>query len=180
MGTTGFGSCLNISSIGSVSAPYKLLTPTLQTNKILSFGNNEITLDDNVKLSEVTDMVGTVFIGGILFNNLSTITCVNNGKSFNINELLNGVIQVGGSANTIFTLPAGTAVYNAINTVLTTFLNKSFEWSIINIGSFTCTLSTASATGHTSVGSAIIVSGASGRFVTRLTAINVAITYRIA
>ena len=43
MGSPGFGSCLNISSIGSVSAPYKLLTPTLQTNNILSFGNNEIT-----------------------------------------------------------------------------------------------------------------------------------------
>ena len=101
-------------------------------------------------------------------------------KTFGIQELLNGVILVGGTGNTIFTVPTGTAVYQAINTVLTSFLNKSFEWSIINIGSFTCTLSTATAAGHTLVGSAILVSGASGRFVTRLTAINVAITYRIA
>ena len=156
------------------------MTPTLQTNKILSFGNNKLTLDDNVKMDGVSDMTGNVFIGGILFKNISTITVVNNGKIFIINELLNGIIQVGGSANTIFTLPTGTAVYNAITTVLTTFLNKSFEWSIINIGYFTCTLSTATATGHTIVGSVIIVPGASARFVTRMTAVNVAIAYRIA
>ena len=118
--------------------------------------------------------------GGILFKHLSTITSVNNGKTFGINELLNGVIQVGGTAHTICTLPAGSAVYNAIDTVLTSILNKSVEWSSINLGTFTCTLSTATATGHTIIGNSIIISNTSARLITRLTAVNVAITYRIA
>ena len=51
---------------GSVAVPYKLLTPTVQTNKIISYGNDEITLDDNIKINGVSDMNGNVFVGGIL------------------------------------------------------------------------------------------------------------------
>ena len=126
------------------------------------------------------DLTGHVFVGGVLYNNLSVITSVNNNKTFSINELLNGVILVGGTGNTIFTVPSGTAVYQAVNTVLTSYLNKSFEWSIINIGVYTFNLSSATVTGHTIIGNPTIVAGVSGRFITRLTAVNVAITYRIA
>ena len=65
-----------------------------------------------------------------------------------------------------------------INNGLSAILNKGFEWSIINIGAFTCTLSAATA--HTIIGSVIIPSGTSGRFITRVSAVNTAITYRIA
>ena len=58
-------------------------------------------------------------------------------------------------------------------------LNKSFKWSLINIGSFTCTFSNT-AVGHSIVGSLIINTGTSGRFLTKVSDVNVAITYRIA
>ena len=77
-GTHGLGSCLNIAITGSVVIPYKLLSPTVQTNKILSYGNDEIMLDDNIKVNGVSDMTGHVFVGGIFYRNLSTITTVNN------------------------------------------------------------------------------------------------------
>ena len=80
----------------------------------------------------------------------------------------------------MFTVPTGTAVYQAVNTVLSSFLNKSFEWSIINLGVYTFNLSSAAFTGHTIIGNPTVLSNVSARCVTRLTAVNVAITYRIA
>ena len=64
-----------------------------------------------------------------------------------------------------------------INNGLSEILNKGFEWSIINIGAFTCTLSAATA--HTFAGSVIITSGTSGRFISKASAVNTAITYII-
>ena len=172
------GMCLNISTVGSVKAPYKILTPLSYTNKLIAFGATEITLEDNVNITGVSDMVGHVFIGGTLFKPLVSVTVVTNGKTFSNSELLDGIMQIAGTGNHNFMLPTGTIVYSGITSLLTTFVNKSFEWSIINIGYVTCTLSAATA--HTIVGSAIIVSNTSGRFITRVSAVNVAITYRIA
>ena len=119
-------------------------------------------------------MAGNVFFWGTLFKPLVFMTAVNNGKTFNIGELLNGIIQLTGTGNTNFILPSVSIVYGGVTTVLTTILKKSFERGIINIGSFTCTLSAATA--HTGVGSAISVSNTSARFITIMSAVNVAIT----
>ena len=140
---------------------------------MIANGATEITLEDNVKITGTTDMTGHVFIGGILFQSLVTITAVNNGKTFGINELLTGIIQITGTGNTTLSLPTGTLSYAGINNSLSVILNKSFEWSIINIEVFTCALSAATA--HTVIGSVILASSTSARFVTSLPAIHVAI-----
>ena len=50
IGTPVLGMCLNISDIGSVKAPYKILTPLIDTNKLIAFGATEIALEDHVKV----------------------------------------------------------------------------------------------------------------------------------
>ena len=181
LGTPGLGSCLNIVTTGSVVAPYKFLSPTIQTNKILSYGDPSILLDDNIKVNGVSDLTENVYVGGVLYKNSSVITSVNNNKTFSINEILNGIILVGATStgNTIFTVPSGTAVWQGVNTVIVSAINKSFEWSVINIGLFAFNLSSATVTGHTIIGNNVVLTNTSGRFMTRITAVNVAITYRL-
>jgi len=53
----------------------------------------------------------------------------------------------------------------------------TFEWSVINTGSGTCTI--GAGTGHTIVGSTTVAAGASGRFASRRTAANTFVTYRL-
>ena len=60
IGTSGLGVCLNISEVGNVIAPYKIISPKMQTNTILANGNNEITLDDNVLIIGNLNITGTI------------------------------------------------------------------------------------------------------------------------
>ena len=57
-------------------------------------------------------------------------------------------------------------------------LNRGFEWSFINVGSSTCNLSNA--TNHSVWGSLSINAGTSARFFTKISTVNVAVSYRIA
>jgi len=59
--------------------------------------------------------------------------------------------------------------------------NQSFEWSVINLAAATHIITvTAAATGHTVVGNMAVAAASSGRFLTRKTAANTFISYRIA
>ena len=49
IGTPGLGMCLNIFTIGSVKAPYKIITPSIYSNKLIANGATERTLEDNGK-----------------------------------------------------------------------------------------------------------------------------------
>ena len=51
IGTTVLGNGLNISSIGPVKAPYKIITPLIYTDKILGNGAAQVTIDDHVILT---------------------------------------------------------------------------------------------------------------------------------
>ena len=51
VGTPGLGMCLNISTIGSVIAPFKIITPLIYSNTMRANGANQITLEDNVTIS---------------------------------------------------------------------------------------------------------------------------------
>jgi hypothetical protein len=70
------------------------------------------------------------------------------------------------------TVPTGTAV----NEVLA--IDTAIDWSFLNIGNQTVTISVA--TGHTLIGSMAIPTVTKGRFRTRCSAANTAITYRLA
>jgi hypothetical protein len=57
-------------------------------------------------------------------------------------------------------------------------INDAFFWSVINTGPNTFTV-TAAASGHTVVGAGAVATATSGRFMTRKTAANTFVTYRI-
>ena len=90
-----------------------------------------------------------------------------------VGDLKNGLIQYTGAAATL-TLPTGTLTEGGFSGVYT---NMTFEWSVINTGSGTCTIGAGS--GHTIVGGATVAAGASGRFASRRTAANTFVSYRL-
>jgi len=60
--------------------------------------------------------------------------------------------------------------------------NQSFEWSVINLATAASgfDITVTANTGHTVVGRMVVTGETSGRFLTRKTAANTFITYRIA
>ena len=90
-----------------------------------------------------------------------------------VGDLKNGLVQYTGAAATL-TLPTGTLTEGGFSSIYT---NMTFEWSVINTGSGTCTV--GNGTGHTVTGSATVAAGASGRFASRRTAANTFVSYRL-
>jgi hypothetical protein len=82
------------------------------------------------------------------------------------------------TGNITLTLPTGTDMDAAFQDLQS---NQSFEWSVINLAAATHLITvTAAATGHTVVGNMAVAAANSGRFITRKTAANTFISYRIA
>lgn len=74
---------------------------------------------------------------------------------------------------------AGTVPTGAVLDLAGQFaVNDSFEWSVIVTGA-TNAFTVTAATGHTLVGNAVVAASSSGRFLTRKTAVDTFITYRI-
>lgn len=89
-------------------------------------------------------------------------------------QILGGLITTDFGAATALTLPTGTDMDAAISNV---GINQAFEWSLINTGTATGTISAN--TGHTLIGGNNPGVKQSARFRTRKTAANTFITYRI-
>lgn len=89
------------------------------------------------------------------------------------NHLLTGTPD----AAITYTLPTGASVEAAFTSLEN---NMSFEWSVINLAAVTHTITLAANTGHTVVGATVVQPATSGRFLTRKTAADTFITYRIA
>jgi hypothetical protein len=85
-----------------------------------------------------------------------------------------GLVTSTTAAAVVATLDTG-AVMDAAGTFA---VNDAFFWSVINTGPDTFTV-TAAASGHTVVGAGAVATGTSGRFMTRKTAANTFVTYRI-
>jgi hypothetical protein len=88
--------------------------------------------------------------------------------------LKTGIITCGGASATDITLPTGTDTQAGFNN---TYDNFSFEWSVINTSS--SLVQVLAGTAHTIVGSGSVATGTSGRFVSRRTAANTFVTYRL-
>ncbi len=73
------------------------------------------------------------------------------------------------------TLDTGTVM----DTVIDMSVNEAFLWSAINTGGSNAFTVTAAAGGHTLVGNGAVAANSSGRFLTRRTAANTFVTYRI-
>ncbi len=91
-------------------------------------------------------------------------------------SLLDGLRTGTPTANINLTLPTGTDMDAAFQELQT---NQSFEWSVINLAASLHVIFVVANTGHTVVGGMGVVASSSGRFLTRKTAANTFITYRI-
>ena len=108
----------------------------------------------------------------IVYNQAAPVS-KSTAATLTIEELKNGIIQYTGNAQTL-TLPTGTSSEGGFSGL---YSNMTFNWSVINTGSGTCTV--AGDTGHTVVGAGAVAAGSSGRFASRRTGANTFVTYRL-
>jgi hypothetical protein len=88
--------------------------------------------------------------------------------------IMGGLVTSTTAGTVVATLDTG-AIMDAAGTFA---VNDAFFWSAINTGSNSFTV-TAAASGHTVIGAGAVASATSGRFMTRKTAANTFVTYRI-
>ena len=91
-----------------------------------------------------------------------------------IAQLVVGIIQMTQAAAVTFVLPTGTLTFGGGFGI-----DQSIDWTVINTGSSLGAISVTAAVAHSIVGSGTVAINTSGSFRTRITASNVAITYRI-
>ena len=109
----------------------------------------------------------------VIAYNQPTPTSKSAAATLTITELKTGIIQYTGAVATL-TLPTGTLMEGGFSGIYT---NMAFEWSVINTGAGICTV--AAGTDHTVIGSGTVAIGASARFVSRRTAANTFVSYRL-
>lgn len=83
------------------------------------------------------------------------------------------IITSTSAAAVTATLPTGTL----LDAAMLQGTNEGFSWSVINTGPSAVTI--AAGVGHTIVGAAAVAAGTSGRFLSRKTAANTYVTYRL-
>lgn len=87
--------------------------------------------------------------------------------------ILGGIVTSTTAAAVTATLPTGTVMDAAVNIEV----GDAIEWTAINTGSNAFTVTAAD--DHTVVGAGAVAAGTSGRFLTRRTAANTFVTYRV-
>jgi len=92
-----------------------------------------------------------------------------------IAELLTGIITATKASAVALTLPDGELVEAGV----TLDNDQGFSWSVINLGSSSGAVTMTAGTAHTYVGNAVVAISTSARFLTRKTAANTYVTYRI-
>lgn len=106
----------------------------------------------------------------------TTVTTGNATATVAASELLGGIYSSTPTADITLTLPTGTNVDAYFSYTLT---SQAFEWSCINLATaYKITL--AANTDHTIIGSTKILPDSTARFITRRSAANTWVTYRIA
>lgn len=116
---------------------------------------------------------GGLILGSTLYQAQGTQTSKNTAATLTIAELLTGIIQYTGTAQTL-TLPTGANIEGGVAANLPN--DRSFEFSIINTGSGTATVA---ANGNTTVGLLTVAASTSGRFRVRKTGTNTYTIYRL-
>lgn len=139
--------------------------------RITSTGN--VGIGTNAPVTPL-DVNGAVISRGVIYQNQPAQTSKAAAATLTIAELLTGIVQYTGAADTL-TLPTGTLIEGGVPATFPT--NMSFDFSVINTGSGTVTLGTAA--GLTLTGAMTVAAGASGVLRVRKTATNTYTIYRI-
>ena len=96
-------------------------------------------------------------------------------ETLTMTKLLTGILTNPNTTAFIINLPTGTSVNGSLA------INQSIDWSVINTGTITSTVTvgTTGSTGHTVIGNMVVAIGTSGAFRIRVSALNIAIPYRM-
>lgn len=116
---------------------------------------------------------------GVTYYQQPTPTAKNATATLTIAELLTLIITSTSASAVSLTLPTGT-LSDAGILAGALAVNEAFEWYIINLGSSTGAVTVVAGVGHTLVGNAVTAISTSSRWLTRKTATNTFVTYRIA
>lgn len=147
-----------------------------QTARIqVSIHGRRLGLDAKGRLVVGGRQVPSVNDSGALKKPVPSPVAVNATATLTIAQLLSGIITSTTAAAVAATLPTG-ALSDAAGE---TEIDEGFEWVVINTGGANA-FTLSGATGHTIVGAAAVAFGTSARFVTRKTATDTFITYRVA
>lgn len=111
---------------------------------------------------------------GALKKTVTAPAAVNATATLTIAQLLSGIITSTTAAAVTGTLPTGTLADAAGETEI----DEGFEWAVINTGGANA-FTVQAGTDHTLVGSGTVAASSSARFVTRKTAANTFVTYRV-
>ena len=113
---------------------------------------------------------------GVVAYNQGAPVAVNATATLTVADLKSGIItSTTAAAAVTATLPTGTLTEGGFTSIYTNF---SFEWSVINTGA-TNTFTVQAGTSHTLVGSGAVAANQSVRFLSRRTAANTFVTYRL-
>jgi hypothetical protein len=113
--------------------------------------------------------------GGVIAYNQAAPTAVNTTATLTVADLQSGIITSTTAAAVTGTLPTGTLTEGGFTGIYTNF---AFEWTVINTGA-TNTFTVQAGTDHTLVGSGAVAANQAVRFLSRRTAANTFVTYRL-
>lgn len=105
-----------------------------------------------------------------------TPVAVNATATLTADQLTAGIITSTTAAAVTATLPTGALTEPGFSNL---FNDYAFRWSVINTGGTNAFTLAAAASGHTLVGSGTVAASSSATFITRRTAANTFVTYRI-
>lgn len=147
--------------------------------------NNIATLSTNKASASMQLQSGNGVLGlfldasGVVFEVQPAPSAVNATATLTIAQLLTQIITSTTAAAVTGTLPTGTLSDAGIiaGAAGASAANGAFQWSVIATGANAFTV--AAGVAHTLVGSGVVASATSGRFLTRKTAANTFVTYRL-
>jgi hypothetical protein len=113
--------------------------------------------------------------GGVIAYNQGAPTAVNTTATLTVADLQSGIITSTTAAAVTGTLPTGTLTEGGFTGIYTNF---AFEWTVINTGA-TNTFTVQAGTDHTLVGSGAVAANQAVRFLSRRTAANTFVCYRL-
>jgi hypothetical protein len=144
-------------------------------------GTNAVTTNATFTEATVTSLVATAATvtgplrcqGDLIQTQPAPTTVADGDTAITVAHLLTRILTMAATQARAPTVPTGEAL-DAVFAV-----NESVDWSFINLAAGASTITVTAAAGHTLVGSMAIAQNVTGRFRTRVTAANTAITYRI-
>jgi hypothetical protein len=142
-----------------------------------SDANKPISTAEQAALNLKAPLANPVFTGTSFFQQ-PTPTAKTATGTLTVAELLTLIITVTSTAAASLTLPTGTLTDAGILSGALP-VNEAFEWYIVNLGTSSGATTLVAGTGHTIVGNAVTAIGTSSRWLTRKSAANTFITYRI-